>query len=272
VISVGGNYPVAVDVYDDTGALTNAATVVLTVYLPDGTTVTPTVPNPPDVVGQYRYPYLTVMAGRHALHVATTSPVTTFDDEFDVAPVPSGAIVSLSAAKRRLNIDPADTSFDDELTGWIAGLTATVEQLKHEVIARREISEETDGKGCTFRLWNPPILSLASVESLDGMVTWDPADMRVSARSGLVRVLSGNLVHGRLAVTYTAGYQVIPPNYTEAALVILANLWDSEERGAMGVRLGGDDEQVPRQWQGGYWGLIPRRAQELLGMPGPLVA
>jgi hypothetical protein len=271
MIDLGGIYPAAIDVYDDTGALANATTVTLTITLPDGTTTSPAVTNPPTVTGQYRYAYLTTQAGRHTARWVLTSPDGAYTEAFDVTEAATTAIVSLTDAKRRLKISATDTTWDDELRDWIAGLTATIEDKKGQVIARRTISEETDGRGRTFRLWRTPVISLTTVALADGTVTYDPADMDVPA-NGLVRVLTGPAVCGRLAVTYTAGCQIVPANYVEAALVILQNLWAGEERGAMGVKLGDEEEQPPRTWKGEYWGLVPRRAQELLGLMDPVVA
>jgi hypothetical protein len=263
-VAVGAVYPVAFDVYDDTSALVNAATVTASITLPDGTTAPVTITNPPSQTGKYRYLYTTVQAGRHAVHAATTVPTTVYDAVFDVDPVPPPAIVSLATAKQKLGITGSDA--DGKLTAWLAAVTGVIETVKGEITAARTITEQTWGNGRTFRLWKTPVIAITSVTSEDGTVTWDPANMTIRP-SGLVRVKSGPPVCGPLTVVQRAGYQVIPANYQEASLVILQNLWETD-RGVMPVALGGEGEIPPPQ----FWGLIPRRAAELLGVRRPPVA
>ena len=268
MIDVGDTYQAAFTVTDDTGAPADATSVTLTVTLPDGTTVSPAVTNPPAQTGQYTTDYVTAQPGRHVFTWLATGPAAAYADVIDVA-APTDAIISLAQAKTRLRITSTDR--DDELRDWIASITATIERIKHETITRRTVTETTQGKGRTFRLWAPPVIDLVSVASEDGTQTWDPAAMKVSSGSGLVRVLTGPYVHGRLEVEYTAGYEVVPANYVQAALVILQNLWQTE-RGVMGVKMGGEEEKPTLRWAGEYWGLVPRRAQELLGISDPVVA
>ena len=258
----GGVYPVAWNVYDDTGALADAATVTLTITLPDGTTVTPTVTNPPTVTGEYRYAYQTTMAGRHTGHAVTASPVTVYDFEFDVEPTPWCAIVSLADAKQQLNIDPADTSDDDELRAYVAGVTGALEQYKHETIVRQQLTEEVElGYGASrFRLWSVPVISLVSVVSWDGSVTWDVSQMRVSA-AGVVQVMAGPRVYGVADVTLIAGYQVVPVTYRRGALVMLQHLWETPRGPGPGLPGGtggggtyrhpGGSSSVRARWKGG---------------------
>jgi hypothetical protein len=263
-VALGGVYPVAWDVYDDTGALVNAATVTLTITLPDGTGATPAVTNPPAVTGKYRYLYTTTQAGRHAARAAMTGPAVVYDAVFDVDPAPPPAIVSLATAKQKLGI--TGSAEDGKLTAWLAAVTGVIETVKGEVITRRAITEYTYGHGSTFRLWNTPVISITSITSQDGTATWDPANMSIQP-SGLVRVKQGPPVRGPLTVAEVAGYAIIPADYQEASLVILQNLWETD-RGVMPVALGGEGEAPPPQ----FFGLIPRRAAELLGVKRPPVA
>lgn len=271
VIGYGGVYPVAFDVYGDTGVLADATTVTLTITLPDGSTVTPTVTSPPAVTGKYRYAYQTTMAGRHTLHAVTSGPVTVYDEEFDVGETPSLAIVSLADAKAQLNMDdPADTSDDDELRAFIAGVTGAVEQYLHETVVRRAVTDEIELCGQPrFRLWSAPVISLTSVTSWDGSQTWDVTQMRVSG-SGMVRILAGPRIWGLVDVTYLAGYQVIPENYRRGALVVLQHVWETQ-RGAGTFTAGviGAEERVR---QPGEWFTIPAKAKEFFGPPRPVVA
>lgn len=279
MIPAGGTYPVAFDVLDDTGTLTHAATATLVITLPDGTTVSPAITDA-IVAGQYRLAWQTAVPGRHTVHAVTTGPVTSFDDEFDVAATPWPAIVSLGDAKAVLKIDPADHDDDDELREFIAAVTGAVEQYKHRAIVRRTVTDELDlGWGCgyrgygrgygRFRLWTAPVISLTSVISWDGTVTWDVTQMRVTA-SGVVRVMAGPPVTGLVDVTYIVGLQQIPANYKRGALIILEHTWETQ-RGQGTVMSGviGAEEHFR---QPGEWFTIPAKAKELLGPPEPVVA
>jgi hypothetical protein len=274
VISAGAQYPIAFDVRDANGALVHAATATLTITLPDGTTVPPAITDAA-VPGQYRLAYQTTMPGRHSAHAVTTGPVTAWDDEFDVSPTPWPAIVSLSDAKAHLNIDPAGHDDDDELLGFIAATTGAAEQYKHETIVRRVITDEIDLRGCgyrlpaQFRVWSAPVISLTSVVSWDGSVTWDVTQMRASA-SGVIRIMGGIPVTGLVDVTYIAGYQVIPAHYKQAGLVILAHLWETQ-RGQGTVMAGVIGEEEFRRQPGEFFS-VPNKAKELLGPPRPVVA
>jgi hypothetical protein len=281
VISVGGIYTFTADVIDGTGALANAATFTLTITLPDGTTLTPAVANPPavtppwryayQVTGRYRYEYVTTMAGRHTVHAVTTDPVRTFDDEFDVAAVPTAAIVSLADAKAQLNIDAADTGDDDELRNYIIALTGVVEQHLHEVVVPRQFTDDPQPmfRARRFRVWNAPLLSLVSVATWDGSQTWDVTQMHPSP-SGLVKVMAGPPLTGEIVPVYMAGRNPIPPKYKQGGLVILQHVWESQ-RGQGGVMSGVIGEEEYRR-EPGTWFTIPNKALEYLGPPRPVVA
>jgi hypothetical protein len=280
VISAGGMYPIAFDVLDAAGVLTHAATVTLTVTLPDGTTATPAITDAA-VPGQYRLAYQTTIPGRYTAHAVTTGPVTSWDDEWDAAATPWPAMVSLADAKAQLNMDVTNHAFDDELREYIAGVTGAVEEYKHEVIVRRTITDELDlgyGGGYSyaygygyrrrFRVRSAPVISLTSVVSWDGTVTWDITQMKAGP-SGTVRVMGGIPVTGLVEVTYTAGYAQIPPRYKRGALVVLQHVWETQRGQAtvMGGVTGPEEFRQPREFY-----TVPGKAKEYLGQPRPILA
>jgi hypothetical protein len=269
VIGFGAVYPIAWDVRNDTGALVNASAVTLTITLPDGTTATPAVPAP-TVAGQYRYDHQSAMAGRHTAHAVTTGPITVYDDEWDVSETPWMAIVSLADAKNQLNMDPGDHSADDELRQYVAGVTGAVENYLHETIVRQQVTDEIEVcQARRFRVWHSPAISLVSVVSWDGTQTWDVTRMR-AARSGVVRVMAGPPVHGLVDVTLLAGYQVVPANYRQGALVVLEHVWETQR--GQGTAMSGVIGVEERYRQPGEYFTIPNKAKEWLGPPKPVVA
>jgi hypothetical protein len=277
MISAGGMYPIAFDVLDASGVLVHAATATLTITLPDGTAATPAITDAA-VTGQYRLAYQTTIPGRYTAHAVTTGPVTSWDDEFDAAATPWPAMVSLADAKAQLNMDPAVHAFDDELRDFIASATGAAEAYKHEVIVRRAVTDELEFRGYgyygsgyvqRFRVRSVPVISLTSVASWDGSVTWDVTQMRARP-SGLVRVMAGPPVTGLADVTYLAGYQQIPASYKRGALVILQHLWETQRGpGTAASGVIGSEEH----WrQPGEFFSVPDKAKELLGPPRPVLA
>lgn len=176
-------------------------------------------------------------------------------------------IVTLAEAKAQLKI--TDTNDDMELQAYVDSITSVVEDYKREVIERRQVSEDLELRHARrFRLWNAPIVSLTSLQTVDGAVTWDVSAMRLSTDTGLVRVLSGPPVSGLVEAVYVAGYTTIPDRYKRGALVILQHAWETQRGSGGPVRGGviGPEEVHPR-----FYYSIPRKALEWLGAPRPVV-
>lgn len=182
------------------------------------------------------------------------------------------AIVTLAAAKAQLNIAASDTADDVELQGFIDAATAAVETQLGQVVDPRTVIDQLQCASGTqsFLLRSVPVLSLTSVTSLDGSLSWavGPSGMHVDSASGLVTVLSGAALSGTVLVTYQAGMTVFPANYRLAALIIIQHLWETQ-RGTMGTVMGGGDDSG---YVAGRGFAIPRRAIELLGTQLPGVA
>lgn len=271
MIDLGSQYPVAVDIAGDDGNPANAATFTLTITLPDGSTVSPTVQNPPAVTGQYRYAYTTVQSGRHVVKAVTTSPVTAYRDVFDVGVDEVPSIVSLADAKDFLGIDPADTSQDDELRWWLAGTTKVIEEAKNEVIAMRTITAtEFNEQPRSLRLWKVPVISLTSVAAADDDRIWDvTSDVRMDPETGLVRRIHGPHMRGWITSVSIAGYQVVPYNLMQGSLVLLQHVWETQRGpgtiggGVIGPEEAGDMKQM-------Y--MLPRKVREWIGNPRPSIA
>lgn len=272
MIDLGAPYPAAFTVTDASGSLVNADTVTLTITLPDATTVTPDVANPPVVTGRYRFPYPTVQEGRHVVRWTSQDPAAAYTDVFDVAAAALPAILSLEDAKVRLGIDLADTTDDDELRAKLAGLTGALERAKNEVIARRSITQEWMRAPCDpLRLWKVPVISLDSLTyQLRGAasVTLDVSDWKAGADSGLLYRMGGAQPHGWVTAVSTAGYAVIPPDYIEGAGVLLEHLWETRRgagtlgAGVIGVEEAGDWKQMT---------MLPRKVLEWIGPRRPIV-
>jgi hypothetical protein len=259
-LTIGDVLPFAVTVRDAAGALANAGAMTLTVTLPDGTaasgspfTVSST------TTGAYDKDVLSTQAGRYTGYwLATGLNAGAHTQVFDVAPAADEAIVSLADAKAHLNM--TGTSEDEEIQAWLAAITPIVEQRVGAVIPRTHTEQHTAGRSLWLR--NPPVISLTSVAPLftTGGTTYLPADLIVST-SGRVRRGDGSaFTGGPYTVTYLAGRRVIPANITQAVLVILKHLWETQ-RGASRLPLQSEDDT---QLVPGFGFAVPNRAMELL--------
>jgi len=273
-MDLGDVVPLTVEIRDASGALAAAGAIVLTVTLPDGTSVTPSITNPS--TGRYQADYPTTQAGRHtARWVATGLNSSAYVDTFDVRPANPGYIISLAQTKRALNIPVTSTGDDEELRELIEAVTAIVEDYRKEAIVRRTVTEQIWARRAgSILLRKAPVISVTSVSRvIDGYV-WPAGDLAL--RDAEIGELSlspyGLLFSGDLTVTYVAGRSVIPANFVEAAKIIVKHLWTVQQTPGMGSRVmgvGGDDISA------GIAGLgfaLPNRAAELLGGRGVICA
>lgn len=265
MIDLGDTYRISVPIADPGGTPATPASATLTITLPDDTTVTVT---PTIGVNVATYDYPTVQAGRHRFALATTGPVTSYRDIFDVR-TSADNIVSLAAAKKQLNIRAVDTGYDDEIRGFVESVTDVIEQH----VGATVLKERTDT--VTLRTGVPecllvyrPVTEIISVTDVrTGSAPYDLSDVAVDENGVLFR-LSGGSLSGRLRIVYRAGYRVIPSNRTHAALIILQHLWETQRiKSDQRARLPRADE-VFVQSSDGRWFSIPRKALELLDGDG----
>ena len=171
MIDLGSVHEIAVDVRNASGTLTDPATAVLTITLPDGTTASPAVPLPSATPGRLRVDYVPPQVGRYTWRLVTTGPVTAYADVFDVSAATLPGIVSLARAKKQLNIDASDTSDDDELRGFIGSATGAVEKQLGQIVARRSFTERRQVRCATSQLMLGlvPAIALTSVSACSGI-------------------------------------------------------------------------------------------------------
>lgn len=181
-------------------------------------------------------------------------------------------IIDLAAAKKQLNIPVEETSDDEELAGYVSGVTRVVERYVGVVIGR-SVTDVFDGGGAVVLLRTLPVLSITSVT--DSGATVDASGYRVSKPSGVLTRVAGPsplpFLPGfqSVEVTYQAGQAANIAEVKEelgdvrlAALLILQHMWDTQRPAAAGPFSQGSDDFDPR-----YTYSIPRRALELLGEP-----
>lgn len=252
------------------GAPVTAGVMGVTITLPDLTTAVFS-PITADTTGVYHYDYQTVQAGRHSVRwLGTGANPGAHADIFDVRPVSPPYLVSLADAKKQLRMD--STADDEALRKVVESATAAVEHHLDMAVIRRTVVEKRNlgnpavsrdpGVLQTFTVTKKPVLSLTSVVAADGGLTWNVADMRATD-AGVIEVLRGAIVWGPVVLTYVAGLQEIPANYTEAAEIIIQHQWQTQRGSMGGPRPGGLDTSGLGFTGFGY--SIPNAALELLG-------
>lgn len=266
---LGDLVPLSVTVKDADGAPTNATTAALTIELPDGTTVTPTVTNPPAVTGTYAHDYLPVQVGRHAYRFVTTGPQAAFADVFDVRPAFPAYILSMADARKAVNLGTS-TAYDEELRGYNEAVTAVVEDRTGMTVVRRTVVDYPKGV-CGDELWldHRPVISVTSIATTDGVTTWAPGDVDVHGDWGRLTLRSGRW-RGDLAVTYVAGMAQIPANYLRAAAVLLEAQWQGKRgQTTLTTMPSGLEDSIAVP---GLNHPVPNAALALLGPRPPMVA
>lgn len=244
-----------------------AATVTLTVTLPDASVITPTITNP--AVGTYAASFVATLNGTHVYRWAAAGVVVDVNsDSFMV-----GGIVSLTDAKRQLN--KTTTTDDLELQSYCDAIIAPIEDFCGAILPRT-VTEWHDSPGGTIVLRSERIVSVASISGYLGTTTYAYTGVATPdlatiysyivdpSLNGVIRSLgSGGSMQpflGRVLVTYTAGFAAVPSAINLAGRMILQSMWDTQ-RGAKALPTQGAGELVQVD---GFSEPIPARAFTLL--------
>lgn len=272
---IGDLMPLSIEVRDVDGALANASTVSLIITLPDGTTTSPPVDNPPANVGQYTALYVPTQRGRYQIHWTTMGPQAAFSDTFDARDLASRSIMSLAGAKAHLNMSPTVTKDDEEVRNMVEAVTSVIERYRGEAVVRRVVTEKNVmGNGNRLSLLHKPVISLTSITDQAGQGQ-DISQWSLDGENGILTNYMSRFWNGRdLTITYVAGYTEIPSNYILAAKIILAHLWTTQriqnigQQVSLGTRAKPEEAIITPQ---GIGYAIPMRAVELLGGRPPVV-
>jgi hypothetical protein len=250
--------PIAVDVKDSAGALTNATTVTLTITQPDGTPTSPTVTNPPTVTGQYRVTYVPTQVGRHAWRFVAQTPNTAYQDVFEVRETVSPSLLSLADAKSHLNI--TSTTYDDELREYLEAATEIVESYVGPIVTRTHTAR-VDGHRCAIPLPHTQVTGVTAISLVsDDSSPITLSDVAVDTTTGIITYKSGGtFAYGQMDVTYTVGRSFVKSNWTLAAKIIVKHNWETQLGNLPSIQGDGAGYVVTGS---GY--LVPYRAISLL--------
>lgn len=274
---LGDIVALGVTVKDAAGTPANATTVTCTVYLPDGTTATPTVTN--SGTGLYDINYAPTQFGRHQVKwIATGTNASAYSDEFTVRDFAQMGIVSLDEVKAHLNIPASNTTNDEEIRRFMDAASDLAENYVGCVLGRQTfVDEKYSGNTDIIRLNNPRAISITSV--YENGVLLDPAAYVLDyTGQRLTRVTTGSLsgpnYYGiwapgaqNIVVSYVAGFVNPPPAAKQGVLEIIRHLWQTQRgpSSVMGRQQSGDEFYSTPTYS------LPRRAMELLdpvSLPG----
>lgn len=245
-IDLGDPLSLSVNTYNQAGTLQNAGTVVLTITLPDLTTVTPAVSNTSE--GVYAASYVTVQSGLHRIRWEATGVNTSaYRDTAWVSESGFGSIIGLAEAKAHLQI--TSTVDDEELRDFMEAATAGVEAKIGPCVPKTVTKRVRDHACNVLLLPLYPAVSITSVTSvLYPTTTWTASQLDLDGEAGIVRLLSNTpFYNGPWNVVYTVGR---PTSLTQdvrlAAKELLRHLWTSQRGGASSQAriLGADEESV----------------------------
>lgn len=265
MIDLGQVYEATLSVTDASGAAANPLSAVLTITLPDSTTVTPAVTLPPAVTGLLVADYVTVQAGLHKASWVTTGPGTAATDYFSVRQFVS--VVSLAEAKEHLNKTLGARPADGELRRFMMAATEVIESKAGTCVVRAITGEFIPGT-CSrqLRLPSAPVPDAASVTSITslraGGPSWAAGDLIVNPRAGTVQSLDyRGFWGGPWQWSGTAGRRVLPERLEHAAKEQLRHLWETQ-RGAQPPALVAGEESFTTS--AGWSFSVPRRVLEML--------
>lgn len=247
---------------DASGAAANAGGVVLTITLPDGSTASPEVVNPPAKTGEYEVAYPTSQPGLHAVRWVFTDPASAHTDVFNVLPAIPRQIMSLADAKQVLKKKTGVN--DDELRSVIAAATGIIEHRIGPVL-RTVRRERHAAGGSAVALHESPVLEVLSVTHVrGGGPAVALADVDVDVDTGVLRGLPAT----DLVIEYAAGRRVIDQSILEAAGIIIDHLWATRRGHSARPGMFGQQPESPvneEQAIAYYAGFaLPHRAAELL--------
>jgi hypothetical protein len=227
----GSTYISTLSVVDVNGDATDATTTVLTITLPDQTTVTPSVTHV--ATGSYSVTYTLAQEGLYKFSWVTTGPATNKTDYVPVTEFRS--VVGLDDVKTFVNFN--STSDEGLLRQIMMSATELIEEVVGTCVIRTFTNERVPGgyQAQVLKLSHGPLVddtSLTSISSVrTGGPTWTHAngDFVVYPDSATVELVSYQPFYfGPWKATYTAGRTVISQKIQLAAFEICYDMWATQ--------------------------------------------
>lgn len=247
---LGDPIPLTFTTRDATGALAAVTTAVLTITLPDGSSVLPAVA----VVSVGTYapttPYYSTMAGLHRVSwVGSGVNAQDYVDVFNVMAVDPHLLISLAETRAGLGITTTNAAKDEEIRSVIAAATPIMEDLVGPIL-RTNRTETYDGGTTQINLLWSPIISITSIIESYGSTyqrtltqqdiftgtSSDAFGYTVDLTTGIVtRRATGVAVpfaNGKrnIQIAYISGRASISGNILLATRRLIRHLWAQEQQ------------------------------------------
>lgn len=250
------------------GTETDPTALTLTIYLPDGTTVVKQWPTPAEIThdstGNFHYDYTSAAAGHYRpVWTATGTAAGVDSDVFDVFdPAAYPRLVSVADAKVFCRgRGTSDDALLDRMIGWASA------RILIEVVAYRSTyTQRVTARQGRLTLSRVPVAEVTAVTSVNASATALTAGDLVVTNPlhGIVQADAGACPAGVYDVTYTAGYDEVPPGVDGACLQLIQHWWNQSQ--AHGSATYGDGGFVPD-----FAGLPQAVLNKLDAAPRPLL-
>lgn len=232
-----------------------AATVVLTVTLPDLTTATPSVT---EATGVYSATVTTSQAGRYRLKWTIAASSRVYTDVLDVWPADPRFIVALDEAisgiKQTTTVSTTDRS---DMRLFLAAATPVIEDIVGAVLVATKV-QTVDGGVDGVALWHKAVAITSVVDNgatlTAGVGYWFDSN---------ASIIYGPFGSGRqtVVITYTVGSATIAPNVRQATIELVRHWWQWG-RQTHRAAIPGDSPATPMGFTpSGY--AVPNRVLEL---------
>lgn len=158
-------------------------------------------------------------------------------------PLSSNALTTLEAVKEYLKIDSSQTVDDSRLESLINACSSAIENFcRRSFKSQTYTNEEYDGNNHRYiSLYNYPVLSVSSVTINNTVIPND--EFVVKKKTGVLARKTNNTLSGisynrynpiwpkgdvNILVTYTAGYDPIPPDLEHACILYVMSFYKSD--------------------------------------------
>jgi hypothetical protein len=240
VADLGDTLGFRADLYDKPveqgGALVNATTVVLSILKPDGTTLTPTVANPPAVTGKYLFDQVSLTtdpAGRWVgtwFFTLSSGKTSSYIETFDVGPT----LITIDEALMHLRaLNLIKTAVDLEQLQFLCFVaTDAVERDLGRVMTRKTFVESYTGGSDFIVLDQTPVISITTV--VENGVTLAGTDYLLDSpilwRGNTLSAQCWGWGRLNVVITYAAGFLNPPVIARKVALNAVQKMWQESQQ------------------------------------------
>lgn len=231
-LTVGDTLADAIEVTDAAGDFADPGTgPTCTMTLPSGSTAAATVTK--TATGKYTATYASSTAGRHVFTWAASGANSSdFPHQAvrDVADVDARLVIDIDDARDALNIPTGTRVADDELRLYVAAATVVCESLYGPILVDSKTATVSGSYEQCIDLWQQPTAITSVTE--DG-VTLDASGYCFDEHARLWRgsapgaAIWSGAAPRNVAVVYTVGDPVVPPQVRLAARELVRFWWQS---------------------------------------------